>query len=155
MSLKVYFDESCVPDNLKVIRKVDSYFEGMELQDNDNVRMLLAEIDDSSYQAPKIIVSNKHKDRGGLYNSYLSTACKAGLLISEVSESKGWCISPLEVSTDAWNVILRLRTGNVIFKYTSIMLPDDTECDILFNDKHLCRTIGEFINKVEEYEDSL
>lgn len=155
MSLNVYFDKSCVPSNLKIIEKADSYFEGSSLEDNASVRMLLSEIDDATYQSPKIIISNKHRDRGGLYNTYLSTGCKTGLLISEFSENNNWCINPIEVSTDAWNVILKLKTGNTIFKYTSILLPDNTECDIIFNGVYHCQTIGEFIKRVDEYEDSL
>ena len=70
MSLMVYTKYN-IPDDMEIITSNDMYFNSnTRLLDTQEVRRLLLEIDDASYQSEDTFISNKHKNRGALWNIY-------------------------------------------------------------------------------------
>lgn len=155
MSLNIYYDESCVPAGMKIIEYNDAYFDAnVKLKNSPIVRYLLKEIDDASYVSECTILANKHPNRGALYSEYLSTGCKTALNVVLASAKNNVCISPIEMGRNAWNALLKARTGNVILDYTSITRDLNDTCDIMFDGKHYTM-IWDFIKGVHEYENRI
>lgn len=152
MSLNIYYDESCVPAGMKIIEYNDAYFDAnVKLRNTPIVRYLLKEIDDASYVSECTILANKHPNRGALYSEYLSTGCKSALNVVLASAKNNVCISPIEMGRNAWNALLKARTGNVILDYTSITRDLNDTCDIMFDGKHFT-VLSDFTRGVYEYE---
>lgn len=152
MSLNIYYDESCVPAGMKIIEYNDAYFDAnVKLRNTPIVRYLLKEIDDASYVSEYTILANKHRNRGALFSEYLSTGCKTALNVVLASTKNNVCISPIEMGRNAWNALLKARTGNVILDYTSITRDLNDTCDIMFDGKHFT-VLSDFTRGVYEYE---
>lgn len=152
MSLNIYYDESCVPAGMSVVKYNDAYFDSkIKLRDTPIVRYLLGQIDDASYMSEYTIISNKHINRGALYSSYLSTGCKTALNVVLGSVESNVCISTIEMGRNAWNALLKASTGNVLLCYTSITRDLSDTCDIIFDGKHYT-VLKDFVRGVHEYE---
>lgn len=149
MSLIIYYDKSMVPSGMKLITNNDYYFDSnIHLENTPEVRRLLLNIDDASYQAPDIIVSNKHKSRGDIYSIYLSTGCKSALNVLLSNEHV--VIDSHQMGDNAYNEALLLNKGFMLYKVVLTGLPLETSCDIIFEGIH-CKTIDEYNKAVWRY----
>lgn len=149
MSLHVYSSKDTIRHGLTLMSYNDAYFNKCTMLPNtDMVAMCLREIDKAHYVSETLFESDVFVDSGHVSTINLSTGCKTALNVLLRSKEDNVCINPLECGTNAWNTILKLNEGNVLFLVNSVLIEDDVTCDIIIDDSVHCNTIGEFIDNI-------
>lgn len=131
MSLIIYNRKDDVPANVRVVMDVESAFLCLKINWDDTSKRILNRIEKAQYYDDSRFV-----DRFGivLYNSFMSTGCKAALL---AYSNPDCVINLLECGEEAKAVLLSHCVNGMVLddvRYTNYYLDADDCVDIVIGD---------------------
>lgn len=166
MSVNVYLYKNDVPKDIKIVRNNDSFFQKVQLVNDETTRKLLNLIDKAEFGNETMIIS-RSKKMGMIYKEYLSTGCKTLLNAYYFPEI---CFDMVECGRNVKYLIPLLKSGYLLLENPMLYVLDDTnvDCDIVYNKKHYtqfdsfieaimkdrrtCRLPDDYVEKLAEEE---
>ena len=146
MSLCIYDDLKAIPNNISVINENDLYFNAHTLLRNDDItNMILNNVEKAKYVS-ETTFSGRNTNNGAIYKELLSTGTKTLL---NIYYNPNKCFNVIECGDNAIDNLLTLKSGNVFWDYITLIPEKNSECDIVYQDKHFsdifsfCDYVGE------------
>ena len=130
MSLKIYMDESEIPDNVKFVNYNDLFFNGESLRDDKLSERILQSVDQARYSTEMTFI--------GRYESLgnLSTGCKTLL---NVLYNPDKCFDVIECGANVLSLLPLIKDGNILWKTPTLHYVGDTDCDIEIRGRHFTK----------------
>ncbi len=133
MSLRIYSERHKPPDNVKVVRFNDAYFNrNSKIIDTEFVRFILHEIDKVSYLSEDTFIG-RNEALGGLYKESLSTGTKT--LLNIIQHTKE-CFDVLECGNNVLRIIPSIKEGCIYWGIPIVTYFGNGLCDIDYGDEH-------------------
>ena len=145
MSLILYLHEEDIPDNVKLCKSNDSFFDGSTLLRNtDLCSRVLMVIDHATYNTPETFIS-RDASLGAVYRENLSTGCKTLL---NIISNPSICFSLVECGANAKELALQLTEGQALWYFDQLDIEDDIKCDVICGGRQFLR-IGDLIDYID------
>lgn len=144
MSLNIYSRREDVPKGMKIVDCNDGYFLKTLVTDSDFSRNVISVIDGGRYKDTDKFYSRDGEDVVNLSN--LSTGSKTLL---NVYYNPDKCFNIIECGNNARCLLPQIKNGNILWECISALPLEDTECDIVFDDKSF-NSFFDFLKYTEE-----